>query len=127
MLPRRRKREKTKPYEGPWRCPSYLQFVRGFQCAVRDCDLVARGFAQRIEAAHVRAGTDGGIGLKPSDFWTIPLCDHHHRDQHLVGEQSFEDCFHLDMKALALELFETWKRTTPAGQRYRRQHEKESS
>ena len=53
--------------------------------------------------AHVRAGTNGGIGLKPGDFWTISLCRNCHSEQHRMGEQSFEKRHGIDMKELARE------------------------
>lgn len=57
-----------------------------------------------IEAAHVRIGTDGGIGLKPGDQWTIPLCSMHHRKQHRIGESTFERIYNIDMKVIAYQL-----------------------
>jgi hypothetical protein len=56
-----------------------------------------------IECAHVRNETDGGIGIKPSDRWTISLCAFHHREQHEIGEVAFEARYSLDMAALAIE------------------------
>lgn len=50
---------------------------------------------------HVRTGTDGGTGIKPSDRWTIPGCAKHHRRQHDVGEAAFEIETSRDMKELA--------------------------
>jgi hypothetical protein len=41
------------------------------------------------DPAHIRTGTDGGIGLKPSDRFTVPLCRDDHRHQHQVGERTF--------------------------------------
>lgn len=56
-----------------------------------------------IEVAHVRTGTGGGMGVKPSDRWTISLCRDHHSEQHRVGERSFEKATGVDMKKLAEE------------------------
>ena len=56
-----------------------------------------------IECAHVRMGTDGGMGLKPSDRWTISLCHDHHVEQHQIGERAFEERYDLSMKGLARE------------------------
>jgi hypothetical protein len=56
-----------------------------------------------IECAHVRKGTDGGQGLKPSDRWTISLCREHHAEQHRIGEAAFEKRYGLDLIALAEE------------------------
>lgn len=67
-----------------------------------------------IEVAHVRRGTDGGTGLKPSDCWTISLCHTHHASQHALGEASFEALHSIDMKALARE----FAAASPAWKRY---------
>ncbi|HYI40036.1 MAG TPA: hypothetical protein VE053_06930 [Allosphingosinicella sp.] len=45
--------------------------------------------ANPIIAAHVRLGTLGGAGLKPSDRWVVSLCDECHTAQHRMGEKSF--------------------------------------
>jgi len=42
-----------------------------------------------IEVAHVRLGSGAGIGQKPDDFRTVPLCRDHHARQHEVGERTF--------------------------------------
>jgi len=57
-----------------------------------------------IECAHVRTGTGGGTGLKPSDRWTISLCHLHHAEQHRIGEAAFQARHGIDLLALA-ELF----------------------
>jgi hypothetical protein len=67
------------------------------------------------------------MGQKPSDWWAIPLCKHHHDEQHGIGEPAFERRYGIDMRGVARGLYARWQRTTSAGQRYRRQHEKESS
>jgi hypothetical protein len=51
----------------------------------------------------VRVGTDGGVGLKPSDRWTISLCQTHHREQHELGEAMFAGKYELDLILLAKE------------------------
>lgn len=68
----------------PRSCPAHRAWVRKHHCSVPGCK------ALPIECAHVRLGTDGGIGLKPSDQWCVSLCKNHHQQQHDLGEQSFE-------------------------------------
>jgi hypothetical protein len=53
----------------------------------------------------VRRGTDGGMGIKPSDKWCISLCRDCHSQQHRQGEETFEKTHGIDMKALAQEFF----------------------
>ena len=43
------------------------------------------------------------MGLKPSDKWTISLCQFHHLEQHEIGEPAFEVRHDIDLKALAAE------------------------
>jgi hypothetical protein len=34
-------------------------------------------------------GSGAGIGQKPDDWNTVSLCQHHHAEQHRLGEGSF--------------------------------------
>lgn len=65
-----------------WRSPVYLKWVRERPC-VR-CEAPPPS-----EAAHVRMGNGGGMGLKPSDYRTVPLCHTCHALQHQIGERAF--------------------------------------
>ena len=56
-----------------------------------------------IECAHVRPGTDGGTGVKPTDTWDIKLCAGHHSQQHQIGERTFEAKHRNHLKVLARE------------------------
>ena len=62
--------------------PAHLKFIRSLPC-------LACGKFPPSQAAHIRCGTDGGIGLKPSDRYVVPLCDACHAAQHQLGERSF--------------------------------------
>lgn len=101
MLPQRRKpaRSGIERAEAVRECPAHRAWIRGFACSVPNCQ------GGPIECAHVRRGTDGGIGIKPSDRWTIPLCAAHHREQHQIGEGAFEKRHGIDMKKIAAALF----------------------
>lgn len=95
-LPRRRQRPRMGVREpSQIRCPGHLKFIRSLECAVHGA---CRG---GIEAAHVRRGTDGGTGVKPSDCYTIPLCAYHHARQHAIGEQQFEKEYRINMRKIA--------------------------
>lgn len=83
----------------PRRSPAHRKWVRDHACCVPGCN------GRPIECAHVRSGTDGGMGMKPSDIFTISLCADHHREQHAIGEKQFEREHGIDMKALAAEFF----------------------
>src|SRR5262245_13921145 len=89
-------RGNSKP--GAHRRAQHLAFVRQLSC-------VACGKAAPPDAAHVRTGTDGGIGMKPSDRYTVPLCTACHAKQHRIGELSFWSALRIDPLNVALRLW----------------------
>lgn len=89
--------DKARRVRGNRCCPAHRAWVRRHRCSVPGCD------AAQIECAHVRSETDGGLGLKPSDKWTISLCRQHHAEQHKIGEAAFEKRYALDLGGLAAE------------------------
>ena len=93
MLPPRIKRDSGKKDAGK-RSSAHRAWVRRHACC--GC-----GASAPIEAAHVRTGTDGGMGIKPSDWWVISLCKSCHVEQHNIGEESFETLHGISMKYLA--------------------------
>lgn len=112
MLPKRKPTMRvmnSRPDSGPLRSPGHLAFVRSHDCCLRGKEWLEPGLhvphvcSGPIEAAHVRTGTDGSLGAKPGDDWTISLCAYAHRRQHEVGETSFEKHWRIDMKKLAEE------------------------
>lgn len=59
-----------------------LAYIRTLAC-------ISCGAPPPSEAAHIRLGLAGGMGLKPADTSTVPLCDACHRLQHQIGEVKF--------------------------------------
>jgi len=66
------------------RSEAHKAFIRSLPCAARN-----EHCGGPIEAAHVRMGSDGGTGLKPSDSYVVPLCNKHHAAQHKTSEMNF--------------------------------------
>jgi hypothetical protein len=95
-IPRAIARQKSKP--NLRRRVQHLAFVRQLSC-------VACGKAAPSEAAHVRTGTDGGIGVKPADRYAVPLCTACHAKQHRIGELSFWSALRIDPLSVALRLW----------------------
>jgi hypothetical protein len=66
------------------RSRTHLDFIRQLCCTI--C-----GDGTTIEAAHIRfadpraAKPITGIGTKAADCFVVPLCGHHHREQHAYG------------------------------------------
>jgi hypothetical protein len=81
FLVQRQKVHSPKP-DGWLRSPKHLSYVRDLRCACCGEDAFN-------EAAHVRKGTDGGTGQKPSDYFTLPLTRYCHAVQHQIGEVRF--------------------------------------
>lgn len=81
------------------RSAQHLAFVR----ALGIC--LACGRQGHMEAMHVRAGTDGGIGMKPGDRYTVPGCHECHVQQHQIGELSFWSALGIDPLNISLRLW----------------------
>jgi len=83
---------------------NHLAFIRKLPCVV--C-LTRRN----VEAAHVRMGNplygkrQAGMGEKPNDAFTLPLCAAHHDEQHSMNEAAFWMELSIDPLQLALSLF----------------------
>jgi len=95
-IPRTIARPKPKPHLR--RRQQHLAFVRQLPC-------VACGKAAPSEAAHVRTGSDGGVGVKPGDCYAIPLCTACHARQHRIGELTFWSALRIDPVNVALRLW----------------------
>lgn len=87
--------EQRRSIRPPRDCPAHRAWVRRHHCCVPGCERMP------IECAHVRHGTDGGTGLKPSDRWVISLCRHHHAEQHRLGERQFERKYGIELAQMA--------------------------
>ncbi len=119
-IPKKRKRPRmgSRVDSGPIRCPAHLRDIRR-----RECLLTGKSGHQcegRVRACHLRQGTDGGTGTKPSDCWTWPGCDGAHAEQHRIGEPRFQAKYALDLRATC----ETLWQVSNAGRvyRYERKH-----
>ena len=93
--------------------PSHLQAIRALPC-------LKCGLEEGSEAAHVRLnsaalGKRTGIGEKPDDRWTVPLCAGCHRldpeSQHRRGEIAFWNALGINPLRAAMELY----RVSPDG------------
>ncbi len=98
------KTRQPKPKRRRLRCddgrnPEHLAWIRSLPCTVRGCSS-----GEGSEAAHVRINTRGGMGLKPPDRWTVPLCHGHHHEQHQIGHRAFDEKHAVDLRAVAAEL-----------------------
>jgi hypothetical protein len=95
-IPRTVPRRKPKP--DLRRQVHHLTFLCQLPC-------VACGKAAPSDAAHVRTGTDGGVGRKPGDRYAVPLCTACHAKQHRIGELTFWSALRIDPLNVALRLW----------------------
>src|SRR5437773_287420 len=95
-IPRRVARPQRKP--DLRRRAQHLAFIRQLAC-------VACGAAAPSEAAHVRSGSDGAAGIKPSDRYSVPLCTTCHALQHRFGELTFWSTLRIDPLNSAFRLW----------------------
>lgn len=80
----------------------HLDYIRSLPCCI--CGGID------TEAAHIRTASpefgkrQTGMAEKPSDKWTVPLCNKHHREQHSMEELSFWKCHGINPFVLAMTL-----------------------
>jgi hypothetical protein len=85
----------------------HLAFIRSLPCTI--CKK-----RRQVEAAHIRYAdptygkASTGLGTKPDDRWTVPLCAEHHRTgtdaQHAGNERIWWTQHGIDPLAVALKL-----------------------
>jgi len=83
------------------RSKPYLDFIRNQPCIVSGSDY-------GVVAHHVRILGNGGTGLKPSDFLTVPLTHENHMLLHSGGERSFYKKHNIDIKSSILYYLESF-------------------
>src|SRR5215471_149274 len=89
---------RSKPKPSSRRRVQHLAFIRQLPC-------MACGRAAPSDAAHVRTGTDSGVGMKPGDRYAVPLCIACHAKQHRLGELTFWSALRIDPLNVALRLW----------------------
>ncbi|EQC44048.1 DUF968 domain-containing protein [Bacteriovorax sp. Seq25_V] len=78
------------------RSAAYLNWLRKQTCVIS---------GRKAECAHhIRLGTNGGVSLKPSDYFCIPLRNEYHTTGlfalHVIGEETFIKQFKLNIHSL---------------------------
>jgi hypothetical protein len=65
--------------------PAYLAYVRTLPCLV--CGKPGRSDPAHLRSSALQYGKRAtGMAEKPDDKWTLPLCRHHHDEQHRENE-----------------------------------------
>jgi hypothetical protein len=87
--------------------PTYLAYVRTLPCVV--CNKAGPSDAAHLRSASLWYGKrQTGLGEKPDDKWTLPLCRYHHTEQHSGNELSWWARIGVgDPFAIAVTLYES--------------------
>jgi hypothetical protein len=109
-IPKAPKREKR------WRSQAHTKHVSEYPCI--NC-----GSTTNVVPAHYRVGSNAGMGQKPDDFLTTPLCDGPfsnidgqlgcHQVQHLIGEPAFWERYAKRKGHTVHDVIEALIRTSP--------------
>jgi hypothetical protein len=93
-----------------FRSQRHLKHVRSHSCAM--CFGTAG-----IQAAHVRMRSGAGMGEKPDDWRTVPLCSScHNGDQHTkMGEPDFWQFYAITHNQSVWQLIDALCATSPVG------------
>ena len=78
------------------RSVKHLNFVRSLDCYISD--------QTPSQACHIRILTDGGTGIKPSDYFVLPFTYQYHKMQSDIGELRFYKKFNINPFAIALNI-----------------------
>lgn len=86
---------------------AHLAFIRRLPCVATYAETGKLRFG--CQAAHVRMvreGKPGGMGVKPSDKWTVPLTpEMHDRQTNRGGERGFWHALGIDPVVLAQQIY----------------------
>ena len=84
---------------------AHLDFIRQLPCCV--CGDPIHTQAAHIRYSDARVGkVNAGVGAKPHDRFTVPLCNIHHDQQHNMGnERRFWELYKIDPILIALALY----------------------
>lgn len=98
-LPQKRQKARSGIERAPQRIwPRHRRFVKSHCCCVPGCP------ALLVDPAHLRSVVNDGTGLKPFDWYLVPLCRHHHDEEEACGPDAFGDRHGIDLWAIAAEL-----------------------
>jgi hypothetical protein len=84
--------------------PAYLAAIRQLPCL--RCTMEPCGIAAHLRMSSGAFGKKSGLGRKPSDRWSLPLCQEHHDLQHKIGELQFWHDAGISPVLTAIKLYE---------------------
>lgn len=98
-LPQKRPKVRSGILRSPERVyKRHRRWIRSLSCAVPGCPAP-------VVPAHLRTAANSGTGLKPHDWYLVPLCVEHHSAQE-GRTQSFNKKYGIDLFDIAAGLAE---------------------
>jgi hypothetical protein len=85
---------------------NYLAWIRQQECIATGMDFTQTDMV----AHHVRAGGNGGMGLKPSDYRTVPLTAFQHHKLHSMIETKYYEMFEVPIDDVIADLLQRYLR-----------------
>ncbi len=82
----------------------HLAFIRTLPCVICLDNTATEACHIRMEDARI-AKPLTGMGIKPDDRFTLPMCGRHHREQHSMNEYKFWLMQAIDPVLTALALY----------------------
>lgn len=78
-------------------CPQHRAFIRSQRCLIDNADC-----AGRLDPHHVRTAANAGAGMRPPDWFCVPLCRYHHNEGEGIlrtdrGWEAFERKYGIDL------------------------------
>lgn len=89
---------KEKRWAEAFNCPEYVEWLTSWPCVVPHCCRFD------IECAHVTSRAAGGTWRD-----TVPLCSHHHAEQHAKGIATFQKEHGIDLTREAALMQKYWE------------------
>lgn len=88
----------------------YLRYIRGLGWCC-----VCGEQPGPVDAHHhsVPGVTQKGMGMKVTDYATIPLCRIHHTEGHAIGWGSLEATYDIDLVGVMIGCLQFWLRSQP--------------
>lgn len=82
----------------------HCEFIRKLPCIVCQDNISTQCAHIRMSDARI-AKVNPGVGAKPDDKYTLPLCGECHAKQHSMNENKFWEYRNIDPVLLALALY----------------------
>jgi len=85
--------------------PAYIAWIKTISCLIGKCPV----HSTQSDPHHVNKKGHGSMASRTDDTRAIPLCNHHHREFHQIGRDSFAKKHSIDYEILIEALNKCWE------------------